>query len=122
MTRLTVKPIKGPVEKEEVVTETVAEIAVVAEEEAVTSDVKGEVIEDPLTYNIGESDYSDHKIQPWNIWEEYALDPWEADIVKRILRTKKVKGMTKKAARLLDYEKIIHICKFKISQIERNGL
>jgi hypothetical protein len=115
MTRLTVKPIKGPVEKEEVVDK-------VGEESLTLSDNSEEVEEDPLTYNVGESDYSSHAIQPWHIWEEYDLNPWDADIIKRILRTKKVKGMTKKNARLLDYEKIIHICKFRINQIERNGL
>lgn len=77
--------------------------------------------EDPMSYNVGESDYSDHTIQPWHIWEEYDLNPWDCDIIKRILRTKKVKGMSKKAARILDYEKVIHICKFRLDQIERLG-
>ena len=64
-------------------------------------------------YNIGASNYAEHSIQPWQIWEEYHLNPWDADIVKRILRTKK--GDDEK----LDYEKIIHICKKRIEQIER---
>jgi hypothetical protein len=65
------------------------------------------------SYNIGNSDYSKHSIQPWDIWEEYHLNPWDADIVKRVLRTKK--GESRK----MDYEKIIHICKKRIEQIER---
>lgn len=69
--------------------------------------------EDVMSYNIGASDYSKHKIQPWDIWEEYKLNPWDADIVKRVLRTKE--GESRK----LDYEKIIHICKKRIEQIER---
>lgn len=68
---------------------------------------------DVMSYNIGASDYSKHKIQPWDIWEEYKLNPWDADIVKRVLRTKE--GESRK----LDYEKIIHICKKRIEQIER---
>ena len=40
------------------------------------------------TYNEGKSDYSKHIIQPWSIWLDYNLNPWDADIVKRILRTK----------------------------------
>ena len=68
---------------------------------------------DVMSYNIGASDYSKHKIQPWDIWEEYKLNPWDADIVKRVLRTKV--GDSRK----LDYEKIIHICKKRIEQIER---
>lgn len=63
-------------------------------------------------YNVGNSDYAKRKIQPWDIWLEYGLNPWDADIVKRVLRTKR--GESRK----LDYEKIIHICKERIRQIE----
>lgn len=74
---------------------------------------------DVMTYNVGNSDYSKRKIQPWDIWEEYKLNPWDADIVKRVLRTKEEPGMTPQEARIMDYEKIIHICKKRIEQIER---
>lgn len=63
-------------------------------------------------YNVGKSDYSKHKIQPWDIWLEYGLNPWDADIVKRVLRTKEGED------RKLDYEKIIHVCKERIRQLE----
>lgn len=63
-------------------------------------------------YNVGKSDYSKHKIQPWDIWLEYGLNPWDADIVKRVLRTKNGED------RKLDYEKIIHVCKERIRQLE----
>ena len=62
-------------------------------------------------YNIGDSDYSKHSIQPWDIWEDYKLNPWDADIVKRVLRTKKGQS------RVEEYEKIIHICKERIRQL-----
>ena len=62
-------------------------------------------------YNIGKSDYAQHKIQPWDIWKEYNLNPWDADIVKRVLRTKEGE------ARSLDYQKIIHICRERIRQL-----
>ena len=55
-------------------------------------------------HNVGESDYSKHKIQPWDIWLEYKLNPFDADIIKRVLRHKKTDS------REMDYEKIIHIC------------
>ena len=71
--------------------------------------------EDVRSYNVGNSDYAKHKIQPWDIWLEYDLNPWDADIVKRILRNKE--GDSRK----MDYEKIIHICKERIRQID-NGL
>lgn len=70
--------------------------------------------------NVGNSDYSKHIIQPWSIWLDYNLDPWDADIVKRILREKEEFGMSKEDARIMDYEKIIHICKERIRQIEED--
>lgn len=65
-------------------------------------------------YNVGASDYAQHEIQPWDIWE-YIADPWRADIVKRILRTKKCSLWDKCFhpdtcdSRLNDYKKIRHI-------------
>jgi hypothetical protein len=70
--------------------------------------------------NVGASNYAEHAIQPWDIWLEYQLNPWDADIVKRIVRTKVEGGMEPDEARILDYEKIIHICQERISQI-KNG-
>lgn len=67
------------------------------------------------SYNVGSSDYAKHAIQPWDIWREYDLNPWDADIVKRVLRTKETDG------RRLDYKKIIHICKERIRQIDEYG-
>lgn len=61
-------------------------------------------------HNIGESDYAKHKIQPWDIWLEYNLNPWDADIIKRVLRNKP-------GQRRLDYEKIKHICDERIRQL-----
>ena len=68
--------------------------------------------EDIRGYNVGSSDYAKHKIQPWDIWLEYNLNPWDADIVKRVLRTKETDD------RILDYEKIVHICKERIRQLK----
>lgn len=62
--------------------------------------------------NVGSSNYAKHLIQPWCIWLDWDLNPWDADIVKRILRTKKTDS------RKQDYEKIIHICRARIRQIE----
>ena len=64
------------------------------------------------SYNRGASDYSQHIIQPWTIWQDYKLNPWDADIVKRVLRHKEGDS------RRLDYEKIIHICEERIRQID----
>ena len=64
----------------------------------------------PREYNVGHSDYSKRRIQPWDIWLEYGLNPWDADIIKRVLRDK--------GERRLDYEKIKHICDERIRQID----
>jgi hypothetical protein len=69
--------------------------------------------ENVRSYNVGKSDYAKHKIQPWDIWKEYNLNPWDADIVKRVLRTKEGED------RKLDYEKIIHICKYRIAELSK---
>lgn len=69
--------------------------------------------ENVQSYNVGKSDYAKHAIQPWDIWKEYNLNPWDADIVKRVLRSKEGEERT------LDYEKIIHICKYRISELSK---
>ena len=66
---------------------------------------------DVRSHNIGASDYATKKIQPWDIWLEYNLNPWDADIIKRVLRTKDGES------RQLEYEKIIHICEERIRQL-----
>lgn len=72
--------------------------------------------ENVQSYNVGKSDYADHAIQPWDIWKEYNLNPWDADIVKRVLRSKEGEP------RALDYEKIIHICKYRIAELSKEAL
>jgi len=78
---------------------------------------KGASMKDPRSYHVGDSDYSDYKIQPYDIWDEYNLDPWSADIVKRILRTKYVEGMTMAESRIEDLRKIQHICEYLINKL-----
>lgn len=70
------------------------------------------------SYNVGKSDYSKHIIQPWSIWIDYNMDPWDADITKRVCRTKEEPGMSWEEARIMDYEKIIHDCQEKIRQLK----
>ena len=64
------------------------------------------------SHNVGSSDYAAHKIQPWDIWLEYRLNPWEADIIKRMLRRKA--GQSRRE----DFEKVIHIAQELIRQID----
>ena len=74
--------------------------------------IRGLLPNEVRDHNVGASDYSAHVIQPWSIWIDYALNPWDADIVKRVLRTKQ--GEDRKQ----DYQKIIHICEERIRQID----
>ena len=67
---------------------------------------------DTRSHNVGASDYSKHIIQPWSIWIDYNLNAFDADIIKRVLRTKEGED------RITDYEKIIHICQERIRQLK----
>ena len=64
--------------------------------------------EDHREYNIGDSDYSQYSYQVWDIWRDFELNPWEADIVKRVLRHKKGEEN--------DLKKINHILNEMMSQ------
>ena len=66
-------------------------------------------------HNVGASDYAAHVIQPWSIWLEYGLNPFDADIIKRVLRKKSGES------RADEYRKIIHICQERLRQIEAEG-
>jgi hypothetical protein len=68
--------------------------------------------------NVGKSDYSKHVIQPWSIWLDYNLNPWDADITKRVLRTKEECGISPTVSRIMDYKKIKHICDERLRQLE----
>lgn len=72
----------------------------------------GIIPNDTRSSNVGASDYSSHVIQPWTIWQDYQLNAFDADIIKRVLRTKKGES------RRMDYEKIIHICQERIRQLD----
>ena len=75
---------------------------------------------DTRNYNIGNSNYSSMPkgYQPWDLWKVYHMNPFDADILKRLLRTKIEPGMTMKESRKLDYQKIIHVCQERINQID----
>ncbi|MBP5219330.1 MAG: hypothetical protein J6034_01325 [Bacteroidaceae bacterium] len=76
-----------------------------------TLDKLGMLPDEVHSRNVGSSDYSKRFIQPWHIWICYDLNPWDADIVKRVLRNKA--GTPREE----DYEKIIHISQERIRQI-----
>lgn len=78
----------------------------------------GLIPNDVRSHNVGKSNYSNKTIQPYSIWIDWDLNPWDADIVKRVLRTKEECGMSEIDARIMDYEKIIHVCNERIRQLK----
>lgn len=82
-----------------------------------------DVLHDDIhSFNIGSSDYSKHKTQPWDLWEEYNMNPWEADIQKRLLRRKVEPGMDPIDSRILDIQKIIHVSRKYIEVLQKEKL
>lgn len=71
---------------------------------------------DTREFNVGNSDYSKHTVQPWDVWKAYPnMNPFDADIIKRVLRTKEGD------CRTMEYEKIIHICQERLSHFRKEG-
>ena len=75
--------------------------------------------EEIRNHHVGNSNYSQMPkgYQPWDLWKIFHMSPWDADILKRLLRTKVEPGMTPQESRKMDYEKIIHVCQERINQI-----
>ena len=74
-------------------------------------------------HNVGNSNYAKMPAgyQPWDLWKVYHMNPFDADILKRLLRTKAEPGMSLQESRKLDYEKIIHVCQERINQINEGS-
>ncbi len=68
----------------------------------------------PMSYNIGESNYSEHLLQPWDIIDAYQLNYYEGNIIKYLLRTKD--------NRVEDLSKLIHYAQKEIANIERMNI
>ena len=76
--------------------------------------------EEIRNHHVGNSNYSQMPkgYQPWDLWKIFHMNPSDADIQKRLLRTKAEPGMTMEESRKLDYQKIIHVCQERINQID----
>lgn len=64
-------------------------------------------------YNIGTSNYAQLDLQPWDVWEVFFPDGFEASIFKRLLRDNGRNNPIE------EYEKIIHTC-LKCKDIRSN--
>lgn len=69
-------------------------------------------------HNVGTSNYAELKVQPWEVWIKNGINPFDADIIKRIMRQKFQFGKDAISSRIEDYEKIIHICQERINQLK----
>lgn len=66
---------------------------------------------------VGGNHYRQFKIQPWEIWEEYGLDAWQANTLKYLLRAGRKEGV--KASQ--DYRKAIHYLQYLVERAEAAG-
>jgi hypothetical protein len=68
-----------------------------------------------MTKQIGGDHYVKHKIQPWDIIEEYDLDFWEGNALKYLLRWKDKDGVK-------DLEKMQHYIEYLIEREKKKCL
>lgn len=62
-----------------------------------------------MTRQVGGTHYVKHKIQPWNVVDEYRLSYYEGNAIKYILRRKDPKK------RVEDLQKAIHYLEHQIT-------
>lgn len=65
------------------------------------------------TKQVGGDHYIQKSMQPWDVWEAFNLDAWEANAVKYILRWRLKGGVT-------DLKKAIHYLEYLIAREEAN--
>jgi hypothetical protein len=66
-----------------------------------------------MSLQYGGNHYKERKIQPWEIWEAYDLNGWEASALKYLLRYKD------KGKPLEDLYKCMHNVQYLIAKEER---
>lgn len=63
------------------------------------------------TRQVGGDHYVKHKIQPWDVIDEYNLNYYEGNILKYLLRTK--------SNRVEDLEKLIHYAEKELNNVRK---
>lgn len=66
---------------------------------------------DLKTQQVGGTHYANHRIQPWDVIEEYKLDFWLGNVIKYVLRQEEKGGV-------LDLQKAKHYLEYAIFQRE----
>jgi hypothetical protein len=69
--------------------------------------------DDVMALQYGGNHYKDRKIQPWEVWEAYDMNGWEASAVKYLMRWKD------KGKPLEDLYKALHNVQYLIAREER---
>ena len=69
-----------------------------------------------VSYQVGGNHYVKRKIQPWEIWKAYEMNPWEANALKYLLRYKD------KGKPLEDLKKFKHYIEFLINTMEEEDV
>jgi hypothetical protein len=69
--------------------------------------------DDVMATQYGGNHYKDRAIQPWEVWEAYDMNGWEASALKYLLRYKD------KGKPLEDLHKCMHNIQYLIAKEER---
>lgn len=69
--------------------------------------------EEVMSVQYGGNHYKDRKIQPWEVWEAYDMNGWEASAIKYLMRWKD------KGKPLEDLYKALHNVQYLIAREER---
>lgn len=72
--------------------------------------------EEVMAMQYGGNHYKEHAIQPWEVWEAYDMNGWEASALKYLLRYK-YKGKP-----LEDLNKCVHNLQYLIAREERKAM
>lgn len=72
--------------------------------------------EQVMATQYGGNHYKDRAIQPWEVWEAYDMNGWEASALKYLLRYKD------KGKALEDLHKCMHNIQYLIAKEERKAM
>lgn len=72
--------------------------------------------EQVMATQYGGNHYKDRAIQPWEVWEAYDMNGWEASALKYLLRYKD------KGKPLEDLHKCMHNIQYLIAKEERKAM
>lgn len=72
--------------------------------------------EEVMAMQYGGNHYKERAIQPWEVWEAYDMNGWEASALKYLLRYKD------KGKPLEDLNKCLHNLQYLIAREERKAM